>query len=182
MYAIVINNSAYLMHHGVKGMKWGVRKVDYHSEGLRSNNIYKRIDDLERQERGSLRANRKSYRAAKKSLKTDLKSQKKSGEISKKDYRSSMKSGKKAAKAMLKENKGKIRSDYNEAYYRSIGEKHINKAKNMNLIADILTNTSNQLNGRSDDSGSAYRNERLRKAEKRRQEFAMEYTRKHYGR
>lgn len=179
-YIIVYKDELY--HHGVKGMKWGVRKVDYNSSGLRSTDIYKRIDDLERQERQSYKANRKSYRAAKKSMKVDLKAKKQSGQISKKDYKTSMKSGKKAAKAMLKENKGKIHSQYNEAYYRSIGDSYIKSARNMNLIADILTSTSNAMNGREDDSGSTYRNAQLDRAEKRRQEFAVEYTKKHYRR
>lgn len=179
-YRIIRSDELY--HYGVKGMKWGVRKVDYNTSGLRSHNIYDRIDDLERQERQSYRANRKAYRSAKKSMKTDLKSQKESGQITKKEYRASVKSGKKAAKAMLKENKGTIRSQYNEAYYRSIGEKHIKRAKNMNLIADILTETSNQINGRNESSGTAYNKTRLDRAEKRRQEFAMEYTRQHYRR
>lgn len=61
-YVIVYKDELY--HHGVKGMKWGVRKVDYNTSGLRSHNIYDRIDDLERQERKSYRANRKSYRSA----------------------------------------------------------------------------------------------------------------------
>ena len=70
-YRIVYSDELY--HHGVKGMKWGVRKADYNTEGMRSKNIYDRLDDLEDQEIRAYSANRRNYRSAKKQVKSEAK-------------------------------------------------------------------------------------------------------------
>ena len=70
-YIIVYKDELY--HHGVKGMKWGVRKADYNTAGMRSKNIYDRLDDLENQEISAYSANRRNYRSAKKQVKSDAK-------------------------------------------------------------------------------------------------------------
>ena len=47
-YKIIYSDELY--HYGVKGMKWGVRKADYNTDGIRSKNIFEQLDSLERQE------------------------------------------------------------------------------------------------------------------------------------
>ena len=67
-YRIVYKDELY--HHGVKGMKWGVRKADYNDEGLRSNSITRRLDSLESQESRARADNRSHYRNVKRQIRT----------------------------------------------------------------------------------------------------------------
>ena len=84
-YIIVYKDELY--HHGVKGMKWGVRKADYNTEGMRSRNIYDRLDDLENQEIRAYSENRKNYRAAKKQIRGEAKARVKDAKIANKEAR-----------------------------------------------------------------------------------------------
>ena len=66
-YRIIYNDELY--HHGVKGMKWGVRKADYNTDGVRSKNIFDQLDSLERQESRAYSDNASKYRSVKKDIK-----------------------------------------------------------------------------------------------------------------
>lgn len=70
-YVLVYSDELY--HHGVKGMKWGVRKADYNTTGMRSKSIYDRLDDLENQEIRAYSENRQNYRSAKRQVKSEAK-------------------------------------------------------------------------------------------------------------
>ena len=166
-----------LYHHGVKGMKWGVRKADYNTKGMKSSNIYSKISELERQEFSANVQNRRDYRAHKKDLKLDLKSQKKAKTISKQEYRQKMRDGKAAARETLSKNKNKIYSDFSKAYYDTISAGEIATARSRNSSARMWDSIM------GDGSGTAQANsndQRLNRAEERRRQFAEEYTMKSY--
>lgn len=124
-YRIIFSDELY--HHGVKGMKWGVRKADYNTPGMRSKNIYDRLDDLEDQEIRAYSANRSHYRAAKRQVKGEAKARVQE------------------AKAANKEAKKAYNQSFNKAYSFSqrhaittMLKKHDNYKKNQDNWADAL--------------------------------------------
>lgn len=166
-----------LYHHGVKGMKWGVRKADYNAPGLKSSNVYRKISELEKQEFGANAQNRRDYRAHKKDLKTNLKAQKKEQTITKQEYRQKMREGKAAARETLAKNRDKIYKDFSKAYYDTISAGEIATARSRNSYARVWDTLA------GDGSGTTQANandKRLSRAEERRRQFAEEYTMRTY--
>ena len=162
-----------LYHYGVKGMKWGVRKVDYNTSGLKSDNVYRKINDLERQERGALRENKKNYKTNKKSFVSELKTQKKNKTITKEQYKLSRKQGINSAKQVLRNNNAKIRSNFNEAYFDKISAGEIAQARFRNNLGAAYNSVygSSNYNAYFDANSGA-----LKRAESRRNEFAQDYA------
>ena len=159
-----------LYHHGVKGMKWGVRKADYNSVN-RHTNVYSKISDLELQEGAARMENRRNYKAQKNKIKSDLKAQKKDNKITKAEYRAKKRDGVNAARKVLNENNAKIRSNFNKAYYDTISAGEIASARTMNNLGSLMGADSYYTN-----SNTA----RLDKAAARRDEFMKEYTMRNY--
>ena len=87
MYIIETERGAYRMHHGVKGMKWGVRKADYNAPGMRSRDILERIDSLDTQESRAHAGNRSNYRQAKRQVKSEAKEKVKAAKAANKEAR-----------------------------------------------------------------------------------------------
>ena len=237
-YRIVRSDELY--HHGVKGMKWGVRKADYNSDGMRSSNIYDRLDSLERQEGRANSENRSHYRAAKKQVRSEararVKEAKAANKTARKEYNKSfnkaysfsqrhaitqyikksknykksndnwddaikkaqvykdarknlkdvkksakadLKAGKAAARDVYRKNGDKITKDFDKAYAKTIGQKHIDRARATNAgleIADIMLDRRLGI-----DHDSSYYNDRkssLDYAEYRRDRY---YQRKNRG-
>ena len=232
-YKIVIGPTSYLMHHGVKGMKWGVRKVDYNSSGLKSSNIYDRLDSLERQESDAYSANSANRRSAIKSVKTDAKASVKAAKAANKEARKAynqsfnkaygfsqkhaittmikkhdnykknqenwadaikkadaakaakqnlketkkaakadVKSGKAAANAIWRKNNATIEKNFDKAYYKTIGEKHIKSARKENAVLEIASIMTDKAIGIDhDDSSYQDRKRQLDRAAERRQRY-----------
>lgn len=169
-----IKYSKELYHHGVKGMKWGIRKADYNTAGAKSSDIYRRIGELEKQETLSKLQNTKDYRTNKKAFKQDLKSQKKAKTITKAEYTAKKREGVKAAKDVFRKNNNAIHSNFNKAYYDIIKSGEIASARNRNTLAKALDwsgQASTQIN---------YNESKLNKAEARRNEFAQDYAMRSY--
>lgn len=230
-YRIIYKDELY--HHGVKGMKWGVRKADYNTQGMRSRSIYDRLDDLEDQEIRAYSENRKNYRAAKKQIKGEAKTRIKEARAANKDARKAynksfskaysfsqrhaittmlkkhdnykknqdnwadalkkaeaanaakknlkdvkarakadVKSGKAAARDVLRKNEGKIERDFDKAYYKTIGESYIKRARATNAaleIADIVIDARRGVD--HDDYGYRSRQSQLDEAERRRNRY-----------
>lgn len=124
-YRIVYKDELY--HHGVKGMKWGVRKADYNDEGLRSNSITRRLDSLESQESRARADNRSHYRNVKRQIRSDKRAQIKE------------------ARTASKEAKKAYDKSFNKAYSFSqrhaittMLKKHENYQKNQKNWADAI--------------------------------------------
>lgn len=171
-YRIIRSDELY--HHGVKGMKWGVRKADYNTKGMKSTDIYKRIDEIGRQERGAKIQNFKDYRSHKKEFKQEIKAQKKAKEITKAEYTAKKREGINAAKNVFRNNNNKIHSNFNEVYYNQIKAGDIARARNKNAWANLFDWSGDA------QSQISYNEDRLKKAEARRDEFARDYAMKNY--
>ena len=160
-----------LSHHGVKGMKWGVRKADYNAKGMHSD-IYSKISSLEWQEAGAKMENRKNYRTRKKNIKTELKEQKKAKKITKAEYRSKKNEGINAVKKVFRDNNNKIHSNFNKAYYDTINAGEIASARNWNSLGSLMG---------ADSTYTEANKAKLNRAEARRHEFMNEYTMRNYN-
>lgn len=171
-YIILLKDELY--HHGVKGMKWGVRKADYNTAGMKSTDIYKRIDEIGRQETKAKFQNYKDYRSHKKEFKQGIKAQKKAKEITKAEYTAKKREGMNAARKVLRDNNNKIHSNFNEVYYNQIKAGDIARARNKNAIANLFDWTGEAR------EVTSYNEDRLKKAEARRDEFARDYAMKNY--
>ncbi len=159
VYRIIYSDKLY--HHGVKGMKWGVRKVDYNDEKLRSSNVFSRISSLEDQEDRAHSENRSKYRAVKKQIRSEKKARIKEAKAAnkaarkahnteeaiatkqnlkavKKEARANAKAGRDAAREIFRKNSDTITKNFDEAYYKTIGEKYIKSAKRTTLGIEAI--------------------------------------------
>ena len=178
----------YLIHHGVKGMKWGVRKADYNTPRLKSGNIYKRIQDLQDQEDYAREKNIDNYLVRKAKVKStarqNLKANKqayRSGNITRNEYKqakASIKAGRKSSVRSLKkvyqENADSIERDFNKAYYKNIGEKHLNNASWTNYTLKAIASFAD---ANSSFTSIAEQDSMIRSAKDRRRAYERDTAR-----
>jgi hypothetical protein len=96
----------------------------------------------------------------------------------KRTARADAKAGRKAAKEILRKNEDEIARDFDKAYYKTIGERHIQNAKRQNAALEIANIViDKKLGNEHDNSYYEDTKSRLEYAEKRRNRYAERYNR-----